>query len=278
MDDQKNEEVAKPPLRRYAVCVEYDGSQYHGWQSQPGDVSCVQESVERALGRIANHPVSIICAGRTDSGVHASYQIIHFDSSADRPERGWLLGSNTYLPDDVCIKWIKPVSEEFHARFSATERRYRYVIFNGPVKPALLSRQLTWTYRPLDEARMQEAANYLVGSHDFSSYRAVGCQAHSPVRDVRHLWVKRFGQLVVIDVRANAFLHHMIRNIAGVLMKIGSGDAEPVWAKEVLESRDRRKGGVTAPPFGLYFVNALYPDEFNLPKSELGPVFLPQFD
>ncbi|OMH38702.1 tRNA pseudouridine(38-40) synthase TruA [Motiliproteus sp. MSK22-1] len=278
MDNPQKEEVAQPPLCRYAVCVEYDGSKYHGWQSQPGSVNCVQEAVEAALGRVANHPVSVICAGRTDSGVHASYQIIHFDSAAVRPERGWLLGSNTYLPDDICIKWIKSVSEEFHARFSALERRYRYVIFNGPVKPALLSRQLTWTFRPLDEVRMQEAANYLVGTHDFSSYRAVGCQAHSPVRDIRHLWVRRLGQLIVIDVRANAFLHHMIRNIAGVLMKIGSGDAEPIWAKEVLESRDRREGGVTAPPFGLYFVNAIYPDEFNLPKSELGPVFLPQFD
>ncbi len=274
----ENQEAVNPPLRRYALAVEYDGSHYHGWQRQPGDVDTVQGQVEQGLSRVANEPIAVTCAGRTDTGVHASHQVIHFDTRAVRNERAWVLGTNTNLPYDICIKWAKPVADRFHARFSAQERRYRYVIYNAPVKPALLNRHVTWTHKPLDERRMQEAGNHLLGTHDFSSYRAVACQAKSPVRELRHLWVRRLGRLVVIDVRANAFLHHMIRNIAGVLMKIGSGEAEPEWAKEVLAAKDRRLGGVTAPPFGLYFVDAGYPREFALPASELGPAFLPHLD
>lgn len=270
------EAAVEPPLFRYALCVEYDGSAYHGWQSQPGDVKSVQGCVEQGLSKIANEPIKVVCAGRTDAGVHGCYQIIHFDTHAVRDERAWVLGTNTNMPYDINIRWAKQVSDSFHARFSALERRYRYVIYNAPVMPALLNRQLSWTHKPLDESKMQQAGNYLLGEHDFNAYRAVACQAHSPVRDVRQLDVIRLGQLVVIDVRANAFLHHMIRNIAGVLMKVGAGEAEPEWAREVLESRDRRQGGVTAPPFGLYFVDAKYPDEYQLPQSELGPLFLPQ--
>ena len=277
MNTEVNQEAAGgPPLFRYALCVEYDGSAYHGWQSQPGDVKSVQGCVEQGLSKVANEPVKVICAGRTDAGVHGCSQIIHIDTHAKRDERAWVLGTNTNMPYDINIRWAKPVSSDFHARFSALERRYRYVIYNAPVMPALLNRQLTWTHKPLDEKRMQQAANYLLGEHDFTSYRAVGCQAHSPVREVRALRVERLGKLVVIDVRANAFLHHMIRNFAGVLMKIGAGEAEPEWAKQVLDARDRRKGGVTAPPFGLYFVDAIYPAEFELPQTELGPEFLPQ--
>ncbi|RDE24469.1 tRNA pseudouridine(38-40) synthase TruA [Motiliproteus coralliicola] len=270
------EAAVEPPLFRYALCVEYDGSGYHGWQSQPGDVKSVQGCVEKGLSKVANEPVKVICAGRTDAGVHGCYQIIHFDTHAVRDERAWVLGTNTNMPYDINIRWAKQVSDSFHARFSALERRYRYVIYNAPVMPALLNRQLSWTHKPLDVERMQRAGDFLIGEHDFNAYRAVGCQAHSPVREVRQLDVSRHGQLIVIDVRANAFLHHMIRNIAGVLMKIGSGEAEPEWAREVLESRDRRQGGVTAPPFGLYFVDAKYPEEHQLPASELGPLFLPQ--
>jgi len=266
------------PLFRYAFGVEYDGSAYHGWQIQAGGVSSVQAEVERALGRVANEPVAVVCAGRTDTGVHATYQVIHIDTHAVRPERAWVMGTNTYLPRDISIRWSRRVDDQFHARFGALERRYRYVIYNADVMPALLARQLTWTFKVLDVGRMQAAANYLLGEHDFTSYRAVACQAHSPVRDVRRLQVTRYGQLVVIDVVANAFLHHMIRNIAGVLMKIGAGEAEPVWAREVLEARDRRLGGVTAPPFGLYFVDAKYPERFGLPRAALGPVVLPAFD
>jgi len=266
------------PLFRYALCVEYDGSAYRGWQSQPGGVSSVQDAVELGLSTVANEPVKVICAGRTDAGVHGCYQVIHVDTHAVRTERAWVLGTNTNMPYDINIRWAKRVSDGFHARFSALERRYRYVIYNAPVMPALLNKQVTWTHKPLDELRMQEAANLLLGEHDFTSYRAVGCQARSPVREVKRFDVRRIGNLIVLDVTANAFLHHMIRNFAGVLMRIGAGEAEPGWAKQVLEARDRRQGGVTARPFGLYFVDVKYPAEYDLPNSELGPFFLPQFD
>ncbi len=278
MSDLLSQEAARPPLLRYALCVEYDGSVYRGWQSQPGGVASVQDAVESGLSVVANEPVKVVCAGRTDAGVHGCYQIIHVDTHALRSERAWVLGTNTNMPYDINIRWAKRVPEDFHARFSALERRYRYVIYNAPVMPALLNKQLTWTHKPLDEQRMQEAANFLLGEHDFSSYRAVGCQARSPVREVRRFVVRRIGKLIVLDVTANAFLHHMIRNFAGVLMKIGAGEAEPQWAKQVLDARDRRQGGVTARPFGLYFVDVKYPAEYDLPQSELGPLFLPQFD
>lgn len=270
--DQRATEVA---LFRYAAAVEYAGANYNGWQAQSGDnVRCVQLEVERALSRVANHPVTVICAGRTDAGVSASHQVIHFDARVERPDRAWLMGGNTYLPDDIALLWIRRVDDQFHARFSARERRYRYLIYSAPVKPALLSRGVTWTYKRLELERMQAAANHLVGEHDFTSYRAVACQAHSPVREVKELNVYASGALIVIDIRANAFLHHMVRNIAGVLMKIGCGEADPDWAREVLDARDRRKGGVTAPPWGLYFVDVGYPEVFDLPRSSLGPYFL----
>ncbi len=262
---------------RYALCVEYAGANYRGWQTQKeGDVPTIQKTVEAALSKIANAPVAVVCAGRTDARVNGTYQIIHFDTLAVRDERAWVLGTNTQLPDDIAIRWAKRVDSEFHARFSALERRYRYLIYSAPVKPALLSRGVTWTHKSLDIDAMRAAAQYLIGEHDFTSYRAVGCQAHSPVRDVRALDVYRSGELIVLDVRANAFLHHMIRNFAGVLMKIGAGEAEPGWAKQVLQARDRRQGGVTAPPYGLYFVDVKYPEQYQLPKSELGPYFLTQ--
>lgn len=272
------QEADIPPLFRYALCIEYDGSSYQGWQRQAHTQDTVQQQVEDALSKIANEPITIICSGRTDTGVHGCYQIIHFDTVAVRNLRAWVLGTNTNLPYDIAVKWAVPVNQRFHARFGATERRYRYLIHNTEVKPALLNQQMTWTYKPLDEVRMQEAGDYLVGTHDFTSYRAVACQAKSPIRELRELNVRRFGDVVMIEVRANAFLHHMIRNIAGVLMKIGSGEADPIWAKEVLEAKDRRLGGVTALPHGLYFVDVKYPSEFDLPKSTLGPAFLPAID
>lgn len=260
---------------RLALCVEYAGAEYNGWQRQKtGNVRCVQSEVESALSKIANHPVSVICAGRTDTGVNGTYQIIHFDTYSERPDRAWVLGTNTHLPDDIAIKWAMPVSQQFHARFSAMERRYRYVILSCEVKPAVLSKGVTWTHKKLDCERMHTSGQHLVGEHDFTSYRAVACQAKSPVRHIKELSVTQKGQLIVIDVRANAFLHHMIRNIAGVLMKVGSGEAGVDWSREVLEHRDRRQGGVTAPPWGLYFIDVKYPDEFCLPESELGPFFL----
>ena len=260
---------------RYVLCVEYSGAAYRGWQIQKEEgVPSIQDEVQKALSKIANTPITVVCAGRTDARVNATYQIIHFDSPIERADRAWVMGTTSYLPEDIAIQWAKPVSLDFHARFSAVERRYRYLIYCNPVKPGIMPRGVTWTYKEMDVERMAQAARHLIGEHDFTSYRAVGCQAHSPVRTVKQFEVYRSGHLIVLDVCANAFLHHMIRNFAGVLMSVGCGDADPIWAKEVLEAKDRRKGGVTAPPFGLYFVDAKYPDEFELPKSQIGPFFL----
>lgn len=261
-------------MPRYAASIQYDGASYHGWQSLKSGLPTVQAAVEKALSKVANHQVSVVCAGRTDAGVHGCNQIIHFDSDSVRTERGWTYGANTNLPDSVAVNWVKPISDEFHARFSATWRRYRYVILNRPIRPAHLPKGVTWNYRPLDAERMKEAGAHLVGRHDFNAYRAVQCQAKNPVREVTRLDIRRFGDLIVIDIQANAFLHHMVRNIAGVLMAIGSGKYEPAWAKEVLETRDRTQGGVTAPPYGLYFVDVGYPDEFELPETPSSPFFL----
>jgi tRNA pseudouridine38-40 synthase len=262
-------------LFRYALGIEYAGANYHGWQIQADEgVVTVQERLQQALAKIANHDVHLVCAGRTDTGVNGCYQVVHFDTPNQRIDRAWVMGTNRHLPDDIAVLWAKPVSDQFHARFSAQARRYRYLIYSAPVKPAILSRGVTWTHKSLDVGRMQSASRCLIGEHDFSSYRAVACQANSPVRTVHDLQVYKSGEIIVIDIQANAFLHHMVRNIAGVLMKIGSGEAEVEWAAEVLEAKDRRKGGVTAPPWGLYFCDVEYPEEFALPKGGTGPYFL----
>jgi len=215
---------------------------------------------------VADEPVRVVCAGRTDTGVHAIEQVIHFDCGIERSLRSWVYGTNANLPKEVVILWATPVSDAFHARFSAERRRYRYVIYNRSVRPTFLAWRTTWNYRPLDEVRMAEAARYLVGEHDFSSYRAIGCQARSPVRTVHQLEVTRNNELIFIDIEANAFLHHMVRNIAGVLMTIGAGERPVAWAKDVREHRDRSLGGVTAPPAGLYLTRVTYPAEFELPQ------------
>lgn len=250
---------------RIALGVEYDGSAFCGWQSQAG-VRTVQDCVEHALTTVADHVVKVITAGRTDTGVHASGQVIHFDSAAPRTPHAWVFGANAHLPKEVSVLWAQPVSEEFHARFSATGRHYRYVILNRAVRPGLLSTRVSWCYRPLNVARMCTAAQYLLGECDFSSYRAVSCQAKNPVRTVRRLEIARHGDLVVLDIEANAFLQHMVRNIAGVLMTIGAGEREPVWAQDVLLARDRTLGGVTAPPQGLTLSSVDYPEHFGLPR------------
>jgi len=257
---------------RIACAVEYDGAGYSGWQRQEHARS-VQESVEKALSFVADHPVDVSCAGRTDAGVHATRQVIHFDTAAPRSERSWLLGANANLPDDVRITCVQPVDDGFHARFSARARSYRYVILNSDVPSALLRRRVTWEHRPLDVAAMRRAARCLIGEHDFSSFRAVACQAKSPVRTIHRLALARSGQLVYLDVQANAFLHHMVRNIAGVLISVGRGDRPAGWVEEVLHHRDRTRGGITAPADGLYLVGVAYPPTFGLAADEVLPVF-----
>jgi tRNA pseudouridine38-40 synthase len=246
--------------------VEYDGSAFSGWQIQPqGGVRTVQESVEQALSVVANQALRVHCAGRTDAGVHGLGQVIHFDAPVDRSMHSWVFGANANLPADVSTLWAQPVTDAFHARFSARSRCYRYVIFNRRIRPAVMARHLSWEYRPLDVQRMAQASGHLLGEHDFSSFRAYACQARHPVRTIHALTVRREGERVIIDIEANAFLHHMVRNIAGVLMSIGAGEREVGWISEVLAARDRQCGGVTAPPHGLTLVSVGYPDEFGLP-------------
>ena len=261
-------------VQRWVAGVEYNGALFKGWQTQihhPG--RSVQASLEKAISKVANHEVGIVCAGRTDSGVHASAQVIHFDSNSPRTEHGWKMGINTNLPDGVCVDWVRPVDSDFHARFSAVSRRYRYFIMNKPVKPGLMHDQVTWWRRPLDANKMHDAAQYLLGKHDFTSFRASDCQANHPNRTMIDISVKRVKNWVVLEVCANAFLYHMVRNIAGVLLPIGQGSKPVAWCQEVLEGQDRKLAGVTAPGGGLYFVDVDYPGYPNLPIENTGPAF-----
>lgn len=251
---------------RIALGISYDGTAYYGWQTQANSPS-VQSSVTTAVAKVADHAVKIVCAGRTDKGVHALNQVVHFDTDAVRDMRSWVLGTNTHLCKDIRILWAKSVDLDFHARFSATARSYRYVIYNAPIASALLRNQTTWYHPLLNETRMVEAAIHLIGEHDFTSYRALQCQAHSPIRVVQQLEITRKEEFIFIDIKANAFLHHMVRNIVGVLMAIGSGKHEPIWAKEVLQAKNRAVGEVTAPASGLYFMQVFYPERFKLNES-----------
>jgi len=252
--------------KRIAAGIEYCGRDFHGWQLQSTGPT-LQEAVERALSRVADAHIRVHCAGRTDAGVHARQQVIHFDPPVARNPRAWMLGSNVYLPAQVSVIWARSVDERFHARHSAQERSYQYVILNRSARPGLLTGRVAWECRPLDELRMQAASRCLRGEHDFSAFRAVNCQARNPVRTVTHLEVRRREAFVIIDIRANGFLHHMVRNVAGVLMTIGTGKMPVPWAQEVLDARDRRVGGVTAPAGGLYLAGVKYPDEFGIPAA-----------
>ena len=249
---------------RYALGVEYDGTGFHGWQIQDG-VRTVQGCLEQALSRVANHPVRVHCAGRTDAGVHATGQIVHFDTQAVRSERSWVLGTTVNLPPDVSVNWARSMPDSFHARYSAIGRQYRYLIVSRATRPAIRRNLAVWSHRPMDVSAMHVAGQALVGKHDFSSYRAQQCQAKSPMRTITRLQVFRHGDRIVLEVSADAFLHHMVRNIAGVLLAIGSGDRPVDWARQVLEYRDRRLGGVTAPPQGLYLARVTYPAAYDLP-------------
>jgi tRNA pseudouridine38-40 synthase len=231
----------------------------------------VQAVVEAALSTVADHPVEVTAAGRTDAGVHAAMQVVHFDTQAVRTERGWILGATTNLPPQVSALWAREVPEAFHARYSALARTYRYVILNRTPRPALAADRVCWIRDPLDENRMRAAAAPLVGEHDFSSFRAAECQARTPMRNVHKIDVERIGERIVLTVCANAFLHHMVRNIAGVLIAIGTGERPTGWAATVLEARDRTKGGVTAPPGGLYLAGIRYTPSLGLPSEPSDP-------
>lgn len=256
-------------MSRVVLGIEYDGSLFSGWQYQD-DLRTVQGEVEKALSKVANEKVTVRCTGRTDSGVHALEQVVHFDTNASRELKSWVMGGNVNLADDVRIIWAKHAIDDFHARYSAIARFYRYIILNRPVKSALLRSQVTWCFESLDEIKMHLAAQALIGSHDFSSFRAKGCQSVSPNRIMHFINVYREGENVIIDLSANAFLHHMVRNIAGVLMAIGMGDKPVTWTDELLEVKDRKQAGVTAPPYGLYLGGVYYPEKYGLEKN---PVF-----
>ncbi|HEY1077233.1 MAG TPA: tRNA pseudouridine(38-40) synthase TruA [Fontimonas sp.] len=249
---------------RYAAGIEYAGSDFSGWQALEGRRT-VQEVLEQALSRISAHPVKVVTAGRTDAGVHAVQQVVHFDTPAQRSEHAWLLGTNSLLPDDVAMRWIVPVTERFHARYGAVRRRYRYVLHNYRVRSALLRHRAGWWPQALDADAMHRAAQALVGTHDFSALRGSQCQAPSPVRTIEAIAVRRSGEMLGFDVCGNAFLHHMVRNIVGTLLQVGLGKEQVEWVAEVLASRDRTRAGMTAPAEGLYFVGPEYPAEFALP-------------
>jgi tRNA pseudouridine38-40 synthase len=241
---------------RYALGVEYDGSEFKGWQ-QLGESGCasVQATLQDALSSVADAPIHVVCAGRTDAGVHGECQVVHFDSEVARTPRGWMLGTTTRLPPSVCVRWCVPVDEEFNARFSARARRYRYRLMNRQVRPALYRQTLSWERRPL------------VGENDFSSFRSAQCQALHARRELQAISVRRHGEVVEVEVQANAFLHHMVRNIVGSLLMVGAGEKPESWIADVLAARDRNQAGPTAPPQGLVFVGPLYPEHWQLPAE-----------
>lgn len=261
---------------RVALALEYDGAGFHGWQAQRSPrLPTVQETLETALSRIAAAPISTVCAGRTDTGVHAAHQIVHFDTPVARDEKAWVLGGNTNLPAGIAIKWARPVPPEFHARFSARARRYRYLILNRPLRSAHVGGLATLVVPRLDADRMHAEAQCLLGERDFTSFRGAGCQSNTPMRNVHFVEVSRRGDWVMVDIQANAFLLHMVRNIVGTLIAVGSGAQPPGWTAEVFAARDRTRAAMTAPPQGLFLVDVDYPDEFGLPREQPGPVFLP---
>lgn len=248
---------------RIAMGVEYEGTAYQGFQVQPGGQT-VAGCLNAAISAVANEPVACICAGRTDAGVHARGQVIHIDTQAIRSEYGWLMGINSHLPDDIAIQWVRFVPDDFHARFEATARRYHYHILNTPMRPGLDNRFVAWHRKPLDVEKMQQAAHYLVGMHDFSAFRGQDCQAKNPVKTVEYCRIRREGDHIHLDIKANAFLYHMVRNIVGTLFKIGEGRQPPEWVLTLLEGRNRALSGQTAPAKGLTLVEITYPQVYNI--------------
>ncbi len=259
---------------RLALGIEYDGSRFLGWQTQPGG-GAVQDVVQTAMAAIAGEEVKVTCAGRTDRGVHACEQVIHFDPPAARPDSAWVRGVNAMLPESVAVLWVRPVEDVFHARFSAISRSYRYVLLNRGVRPALAARHAGWFHRALDVDSMRRAAEFLVGEHDFSAFRSAECQAKTPVRRVKRLEIERIGERIDFVITANAFLHHMVRNIVGTLVYVGMGKHPPAWAGDVLASRERARAAPTFGPEGLYLEAVDYVPQWGLPSGRRAPTALP---
>lgn len=261
-------------MQRFAIGIEFNGMRYRGWQTQQAGVRSIQETLESVLSKIADHSVILHGAGRTDAGVHATNMVAHFDTTAIRPERGWLMGANSQLPKDIALQWIRPMDESFHARFKAQARRYRYIVYQSPQRPALLHKQVTHAYYPLNVELMIEAAKKFEGTHNFESFRAASCQSNQPVRHVKHCRLIRHGAYLVLDIQADGFLHHMVRNIMGCLLEVGQGMYPIEHIDEIFAAKDRKAAGITAPPDGLYFIHADYPAHFQLPERPLGPHWL----
>jgi len=251
---------------RIALGIEYNGYGLYGWQYQNG-LPTLQGLLQTALAKVANHPIALFCAGRTDANVHATNQVVHFDTHAKRHIDAWIFGTNSYLPPSVVVRWARAVDYHFHARFTATARRYQYLIFNHPIRPAILSQHTAWHYYPLDISRMQAAAQYILGEHDFTSFRSSQCQSKTAMRKVSHFSIERQGDMVILQIEANAFLHHMVRNLAGVMMKIGAGFKDPEWVPTVLAAKSRQHAAETAPPEGLYLIQVRYPPPYFFPES-----------
>ena len=251
---------------RWALGVSYNGQAYDGWQSQPSGRT-VQDKLEAALAQFAAQPVATICAGRTDAGVHGLMQVVHFDTEVQRAEFSWVRGTNTFLPPDIAVQWARPVPDAFHSRASARARRYAYVLLESPVRPSIEAGRAGWVFRPLDQRAMEEATTHLVGEHDFTSFRASACQAKSPVKTLQPVRITRRGPYWRFDFEANAFLHHMIRNLMGCIVQVGQGLQPPGWMKDVLEAKSRDAAAPTFSPDGLYFLGPVYEDHWNLPKE-----------
>jgi tRNA pseudouridine38-40 synthase len=263
---------------RIALVLEYDGRGFCGWQSQPSGAS-VQDALEEALTKIACEPIRVVTAGRTDAGVHAAYQVVHFDTQAQRPVTAWVRGANAFLPNSISILWASHTLDDFHARYCAIERSYLYLLLNHPARPGLYHGKVGWFHQPLDTEAMRSAAQWLVGEHDFSAFRAAECQARSPVRKVTKIDVTRQGDIIAFELRANAFLHHMVRNIVGCLVYVGKHKYCPQWIRQLLEGGRRSEAAPTFPPDGLYLTGIRYDDQWKIPKpvEPLSAVVMPGF-
>lgn len=257
---------------KIALGIEYNGSDFRGWQKQKNALN-IQGHVELALSKVADQPIEVVCAGRTDAGVHALGQVVHFETSVVRDNRSWVLGANGHLPKTIAVRWARPQPEDFHARFGAIARRYCYLLCCRGTKPAVFHDHMAWHYKALDVGAMKKALPYFLGEHDFSAFRAADCQAKTTSRNIQAFSIHKQNDTIIFDIKANAFLYHMVRNIVGTLMKVGLGDESPEWIASVIASKDRCQAGVTAPANGLYFMNAFYPERFDLPRIDNGLFF-----